>query len=60
MPGRTVVQWDKEDRADLGIIKVDLLSKQRCMFQGCRLFGFHCISVNNPTTLVIACGLIMA
>lgn len=25
MPGRTVVQWDKEDCADLGIIKLDLL-----------------------------------
>jgi error-prone DNA polymerase len=25
MPGRTVVQWDKEDCADLGIIKVDFL-----------------------------------
>ena len=25
MPGRTVVQWDKEDCADLGIIKIDLL-----------------------------------
>jgi len=25
MPGRLVVQWDKEDCADLGIIKVDLL-----------------------------------
>jgi len=25
MPGRTVVQWDKEDCADLGIIKVDML-----------------------------------
>jgi error-prone DNA polymerase len=25
MQGRTVVQWDKEDCADLGIIKVDLL-----------------------------------
>ena len=25
MPGRKVVQWDKEDCADLGIIKVDLL-----------------------------------
>jgi error-prone DNA polymerase len=25
MPGRTVVQWDKEDCSDLGIIKVDLL-----------------------------------
>ncbi|MFZ1013609.1 MAG: error-prone DNA polymerase [Terracidiphilus sp.] len=25
MPGRSVVQWDKEDCADLGLIKVDLL-----------------------------------
>jgi error-prone DNA polymerase len=25
MPGRTVIQWDKEDCADLGLIKVDLL-----------------------------------
>jgi len=25
MPGRVVVQWDKEDCADMGIIKVDLL-----------------------------------
>ena len=25
MPGRTVVQWDKEDCAEMGIVKVDLL-----------------------------------
>ena len=25
MPGRTVIQWDKEDCADMGMIKVDLL-----------------------------------
>ncbi len=25
MPGRTVIQWDKDDCSDLGIIKVDLL-----------------------------------
>ena len=25
MPGRVVVQWDKEDCADMGLIKVDLL-----------------------------------
>jgi error-prone DNA polymerase len=25
MPGRTVVQWDKEDCSDLGLVKVDLL-----------------------------------
>ena len=25
MPGRTVLQWDKEDCADLGMVKIDLL-----------------------------------
>ena len=25
MPGRVVVQWDKEDCADMGMMKVDLL-----------------------------------
>jgi error-prone DNA polymerase len=25
MPGRTVIQWDKDDCADLGLIKIDLL-----------------------------------
>lgn len=25
MPGRTIVQWDKDDCADLGIVKVDIL-----------------------------------
>src|ERR1700709_2143129 len=25
MPGRTVVQWDKEDCNDMGMVKVDLL-----------------------------------
>ena len=25
MPGRNVVQWDKEERSDMGLIKVDLL-----------------------------------
>jgi error-prone DNA polymerase len=25
MPGRTVIQWDKDDCADMGIVKVDLL-----------------------------------
>jgi error-prone DNA polymerase len=25
MPGRVVVQWDKDDCADMGIVKVDLL-----------------------------------
>jgi len=26
MPGRTVLQWDKEDCADAGLVKFDLLS----------------------------------
>ena len=25
MPGRVIVQWDKEDCADMGIVKIDLL-----------------------------------
>ena len=25
MPGRVVIQWDKDDCADMGIVKVDLL-----------------------------------
>ena len=25
MPGRTVVQWDKDDCADMGLLKIDLL-----------------------------------
>jgi hypothetical protein len=25
MPGRVVVQWDKDDCADMGIVKIDLL-----------------------------------
>jgi error-prone DNA polymerase len=25
MPGRTVVQWDKDDCEDMGIVKIDLL-----------------------------------
>jgi error-prone DNA polymerase len=25
MPGRVVVQWDKDDCADMGLVKVDLL-----------------------------------
>jgi error-prone DNA polymerase len=36
MPGRTVVQWDKEDCANLGIIKVDLLGLgMMAVIKGC-------------------------
>ena len=37
MPGRVVVQWDKEDCADMGIIKVDLLG----LGMMARAQGFH-------------------
>jgi error-prone DNA polymerase len=38
MPGRTVVQWDKEDCADLGMIKVDLLGLgMMAVLKDCRL-----------------------
>src|SRR5256714_7682301 len=30
MPGRVVVQWDKEDCTDMGIVKVDLLDLGMC------------------------------
>jgi error-prone DNA polymerase len=44
MPGRVVVQWDKDDCADLGIIKVDLLGLGMMAvleetIEGCRAAG---------------------
>ncbi len=30
MPGRNVIQWDKEDVSDMGLIKVDLLGLDVC------------------------------
>lgn len=43
MPGRVVVQWDKEDCADLGLIKVDLLGLgMMAVLEDClRLVGRH-------------------
>jgi error-prone DNA polymerase len=42
MPGRTVVQWDKEDCADLHIIKVDLLGLgMMAVLKDCREL-IHC------------------
>ena len=34
MPGRVVIQWDKDDCADLGIIKVDLLGPRHARRPG--------------------------
>ncbi len=43
MPGRVVVQWDKEDCADLGLIKVDLLGLgMMAVLEDClKLIGKH-------------------
>jgi len=40
MPGRVVVQWDKDDCADLGIIKVDLL--------GLGMLAVIAVTVSSP------------
>jgi len=44
MPGRVVVQWDKEDCADLGIIKVDLLGlgMMAVLEESLQLIEDHC------------------
>lgn len=44
MPGRVVVQWDKEDCADLGIIKVDLLGlgMMAVLKDSVKLIRAHC------------------
>ena len=43
MPGRVVVQWDKEDCADLGIIKIDLLGlgMLNALAEAVPLIGVH-------------------
>jgi len=51
MPGRTIVQWDKDDVAELGLLKVDLLglgmltALSRCL----RLLGRHRPAPALPT-----------
>lgn len=61
MPGRVVVQWDKDDCEDLGIIKVDLLglgmmaaledTVNLCKARGpARAIELHRIPSNDPTT----------
>ena len=43
MPGRVVVQWDKDDCADLGIVKVDLLGlgMMAALKESIDLIGVH-------------------
>jgi len=43
MPGRVVVQWDKEDCADMGIVKVDLLGlgMMAVLYDSVRLIREH-------------------
>ncbi len=54
MPGRTVVQWDKEDCAELGIIKIDLLGLgmmavlDDCMKLISEHYGSHVSLANLP------------
>jgi len=66
MPGRVVVQWDKDDCADLGIIKVDLLGLgmmavledtiHTCHARGeARAFEMHRIPQDDPATYDMIC-----
>jgi error-prone DNA polymerase len=66
MPGRVVVQWDKDDCADLGIIKVDLLGLgmmavleetiDTCLARGeSRAMELHRIPPDDPATYDMIC-----
>ena len=66
MPGRVVVQWDKDDCADLGIIKVDLLGLgmmavledtiRLCQTRGeARAVEMHRIPQDDPATYDMIC-----
>ena len=60
MPNRVVVQWDKDDCEDLGIVKVDLLGLgmmatlqdtfELCRHRGEADLGLHTIPPDDPTT----------
>ncbi|MDF1812035.1 MAG: error-prone DNA polymerase [Verrucomicrobiales bacterium] len=65
MPGRVVVQWDKDDCEDLGIVKVDLLglgmmaaiqdSVELCRLRGAgREFDLHNIPQDDPAVYEMA------
>ncbi|MFA5907225.1 MAG: error-prone DNA polymerase [Vicinamibacterales bacterium] len=51
MPGRVVVQWDKEDCADMGIVKVDLLGLgMMAVLQD----TIHLVNREHPDTISLA------
>lgn len=65
MPGRVVVQWDKDDCEDLGIVKVDLLglgmmaaiqdTVELCRLRGAgREFDLHTIPQDDPEVYAMA------
>jgi len=65
MPGRVVAQWDKDDCADLGIIKVDLLglgmmSAMQDAFEMCaargRAIELHRIPQDDAATFELMCA----
>jgi len=51
MPGRTVVQWDKDDLAELGLLKVDLLGlgMLTALSRSLRLLAAHRPAPSLPT-----------
>jgi error-prone DNA polymerase len=65
MPGRTVIQWDKDDCEDLGIVKVDLLglgmmaalqdSIELCRQRGREIDLAH-LPKNDPPTYDMLCA----
>jgi error-prone DNA polymerase len=64
MPGRTVIQWDKEDCEDLGIVKVDLLGLgMMAVLQDAielcarrkRHVDLACLPKNDPATYDMLC-----
>ena len=66
MPGRTVLQWDKDDCADAGLVKFDLLglgmlTALRLAFEsverveGTRL-GLHCLPQEDPAVYDLLCA----
>jgi error-prone DNA polymerase len=65
MPGRTVIQWDKDDLDEMGLLKVDLLALgmltaiRRCfdLVRGCsgRALALHTIPPGDPAVYDMIC-----
>ena len=43
MPDRTVLQWDKDDVAHMGLVKIDLLALGMLHIQALKTNGVHCL-----------------